>query len=196
MRTYGTRTVNAFDCKIWEAARATTAAITFFEPISINGVSYADGGTGWNNPTLRAIEEAGKIWPNRPFCCLLSVGTGLQKAVQLSDRSGKKSNSMKLFNKLAPKSTFKLDAATYCANALTDCEAIHHDACGRQSDGVVLDQTYFRWNVPHGLADVGLEEWNKIGDIKTITGAYMRLRELESRKIMVAQLLLNPRIAG
>jgi predicted acylesterase/phospholipase RssA len=37
MRTYDTRTANAFQAKIWEAGRATCAAPTFFEPVYIEG---------------------------------------------------------------------------------------------------------------------------------------------------------------
>lgn len=43
------------DCKIWEAARATSAAPTFFDPMvlkSVDGKDHrlVDGGLGFNNP--------------------------------------------------------------------------------------------------------------------------------------------------
>ncbi len=85
MRTYSTDIDDAFSARIWEAARATSAAPTFFEPITINGVKYGDGGTGWNNPTAEAIAEAHRKWPGRRIGCLLSLGTGLEEANQLSD---------------------------------------------------------------------------------------------------------------
>jgi hypothetical protein len=71
MRTYNTRTDDAFPARIWEAARATSATSSFFKPITIS-VRYREGGPGWNNPTMEAILEAHKIWPNRPIGCLLS----------------------------------------------------------------------------------------------------------------------------
>jgi len=58
LRIYGTATEDAFPGKIWEAARATAAAPTFFLPINVAGLTYGDGGTGWNNPTAEAINEA------------------------------------------------------------------------------------------------------------------------------------------
>src|ERR1700731_2295324 len=40
----------SFEATIWQAARATSAAPTFFAPVVIDDVRYADGGTGYNNP--------------------------------------------------------------------------------------------------------------------------------------------------
>jgi predicted acylesterase/phospholipase RssA len=57
MRSYGTPMDDAFPASIWEAARATTAAPTFFLPNRINNTSYGDGGVGWNNPREEAISE-------------------------------------------------------------------------------------------------------------------------------------------
>jgi hypothetical protein len=65
LRTYGTDEAGPFEGKIWEAARATSAAPTFFSPVQVAGIKYGDGGTGWNNPTREAIYEARIIWPNR-----------------------------------------------------------------------------------------------------------------------------------
>lgn len=39
------------DIKIWEAARATSAAPTFFGPITVGGFELIDGGMGANNPS-------------------------------------------------------------------------------------------------------------------------------------------------
>ncbi|KAI1441841.1 hypothetical protein F5Y02DRAFT_430764 [Annulohypoxylon stygium] len=50
------------DCKIWEAARATSAAATFFDPITIGRQKFVDGATGNNNPIRQ---------------CIVSVGTGV-----------------------------------------------------------------------------------------------------------------------
>lgn len=36
--------------KVWEAARATSAAPAYFEPIVVGGVKLVDGGLGANNP--------------------------------------------------------------------------------------------------------------------------------------------------
>jgi patatin-like phospholipase/acyl hydrolase len=86
LRTYDTATDRATPALIWEAARATSAALTYFAPITIDHVQYCDGGFGWSNPTEIAIAEAHNIWPNRPIGCLLSIGTGIEDAIQLDEK--------------------------------------------------------------------------------------------------------------
>lgn len=39
------------DWYIWQAARATSAAPHYFDSVKIDGVSYVDGGLGYNNPS-------------------------------------------------------------------------------------------------------------------------------------------------
>lgn len=38
------------DVKIWEAARATSAAPAYFAPITVGNYTLVDGGLGANNP--------------------------------------------------------------------------------------------------------------------------------------------------
>ncbi|KAF2477529.1 FabD/lysophospholipase-like protein [Lindgomyces ingoldianus] len=61
-RTYPVRALASANCRIWEAARATTAAPTFFKHIAIGG---------------KVLEEARNIFGNdRLVRCLISIGTG------------------------------------------------------------------------------------------------------------------------
>lgn len=43
------------DIKIWEAARATSAAPHYFVPMVINGDKLVDGGLKANNPALEYV---------------------------------------------------------------------------------------------------------------------------------------------
>lgn len=38
------------DLKIWEAARATSAAPAYFKRLIVGNDQFIDGGMGWNNP--------------------------------------------------------------------------------------------------------------------------------------------------
>jgi len=198
MRTYGIGTADAFPARIWEVARATTAAPTFFEPITIKGVTYGDGGTGWNNPTAEAIAEAHKIWSTRPIGCLLSIGTGLEKSIQLSYAEDGSSEGYRKFllQKLAPSASFQLEVARYCVASLTSCEKIHRDVSEQFRDRVIPHVNYFRFNVPQGLSDTGLDEYKKVGDIIALTENYMEHGEMDEQKKTVAKILLNPQLAG
>ena len=198
MRTYDTNTADAFPGRIWEAARATSAPLTFFQPITINRVQYGDGGTGWNNPTAEAMAEAHHIWPDRPIGCLLSLGTGLEGAIQLSEGNGELSQgvSRSLLEKLAPQTSFQLEIAEYCVASLTSCEKIHREVSEKYPERIVPNRNYFRFNVPQGMSKIRLEDWKKVGDIISLTEDYMDHGEILERKKTVARVLLNPQLAG
>jgi hypothetical protein len=198
MRTYGTNTADAFSAKIWEAARATSAAPTLFEQIIINGVTYSGGGTGWNNPTTEAIAEIYNIWPDRQIGCLLSIGTGLENAIQLNNINDGILFDVRaqLLRLLVPKTSFKLDVAKYCVDSLMSCEKIHRDVSTQFRDRIIPFKNYFRFNVPQGIFNIGLQEWKKVGEIIALSQNYMEHGEVEKWKITIANLLLNPQSAG
>ncbi|MEC8157777.1 MAG: patatin-like phospholipase family protein [Pseudomonadota bacterium] len=62
-----------------EAARATSAAPTYFEPAALEWAedsgTLVDGGVFMNSPSVSAYAEARKLFPDEPIA-LLSLGTG------------------------------------------------------------------------------------------------------------------------
>lgn len=64
---------------IWQCIRATSAAPTFFDPMTIKGVDYVDGGLLCNNPAIVALKEAKCLYPDRKVGILYSIGTGISK---------------------------------------------------------------------------------------------------------------------
>ena len=196
MRSYDCFAGVAFRARIWEVARATTAAPTFFLPIEIGDVTYGDGGTGYNNPTMEAMKEAHHIWPDSPIGCLVSIGTGLENALQLSESSQKISALARLvLEKTDPRSGFRLAVAEYCINCLTSCENVHR-AVAEHPEGSIADGNYFRLNVPQGLSKIGLDEWHKFGDIIALTNSYMMHGEMLKPKQTIAELLSKPQLAS
>ncbi|PHH53411.1 Vegetative incompatibility protein HET-E-1 [Ceratocystis fimbriata CBS 114723] len=73
-------------CKVWEVARATSAAVTLFDPIKLgrDGIEFIDASYGHNNPCEALISEAEKQFPGRRIM-ILSIGTGLGDVVEISD---------------------------------------------------------------------------------------------------------------
>ncbi|KND90485.1 Calcium-independent phospholipase A2-gamma [Tolypocladium ophioglossoides CBS 100239] len=66
------------DIKIWEAARATSAAPAYFAPITVGEYTLVDGGLGANNPLGWLWTELLAVFgPARATSCFLSIGTGL-----------------------------------------------------------------------------------------------------------------------
>lgn len=197
MRTYSSITSDPFEATIWEVARATSAAPTFFKSITIDGIEYGDGGTGWNNPAEEAINEAHRIWPRQPIACLVSLGTGLEDARQLRDQNGQVKDSFvrKLFQRAAPRQAFQIAVAEYCVNSLTSCETVHQRLNEHPARHGLAD-SYFRLNVPQGMSQIGLEEWNKVKDIKSLTTEYMETGDCYRMKQRIAKVLLNPQSIG
>ncbi|KAH6666894.1 acyl transferase/acyl hydrolase/lysophospholipase [Halenospora varia] len=192
LRTYGNDEAGPFEGRIWEAARATSAAPTFFSPVQVADIKYGDGGTGWNNPTREAMYEASVIWPNRPIGCLISLGTGEELPLQLVEVENlPRTGFMRtyVFNKVAPKQSFLVEVAKYCKDSLTSCKTVHDDVL-RNQDRDGIRGRYFRFNTP-GMGNIGLEEWSRIPDMIALTETYMESPSTRDLKLQAAGVLIR-----
>jgi ankyrin repeat protein/predicted acylesterase/phospholipase RssA len=141
------------DCKIWEACRATSAATTFFDPIQIGecGQRFIDGASSYNNPIQRAYSEARNLWPGRETF-LLSIGTGNAPGLPFKGNIKAFVESMK--------------------KIVTETEQTANDFYNSHRE--LADKSlYFRFNVVHGLAHIGLQEYRKVGLITEATRTYV-----------------------
>jgi len=101
------------ECKIWEAARATSAAPTFFKRIEIGRAQpFIDGGVGRNNPSWAVLDEANTLFGARPIGCLVSIGAGQVEAISIR-RPG-------FFQQIIP-----TDVVVALKAIATDCEDTH-----------------------------------------------------------------------
>lgn len=68
------------DYYVWQAARATSAAPTFFPAAKFssepNSPVFIDGGVYINNPALALLIQAKDLYPNKQKFLLISLGTG------------------------------------------------------------------------------------------------------------------------
>jgi predicted acylesterase/phospholipase RssA len=136
-------------CKIWQACRATSAATTFFDPILIGptGRRFIDGGILENNPINQVLKEARGVWPNREFV-LISIGTG-------SAPSGSFGGTL-------------LEIIHRMKDIVTETERTNQTFLAANRP-MVESRQVFRFNVLHGLEDVGLQEHREIGRIEDAT---------------------------
>ncbi|CVK94922.1 related to calcium-independent phospholipase A2 [Fusarium mangiferae] len=147
--------VNATIC---QAARATSAATTFFNPVSIEGMKFVDGALGANNPVDQVEEEAMEIWcPStgnlQPLAkCFISIGTGRLPTYNIDDRVDKFIGAL--------------------AKMATDAEKIAEASIKRWRQHLEQGR-YFRFNVDHGLQTVGMKEYRKKREIQTATDRYL-----------------------
>lgn len=159
LRSYSIPQKPDIHATICQAALATSAATSFFNPVYIGVRKFADGGLGANNPVDEVEGEASDIWcPKtgnlKPLVkCFVSIGTG---------KPGVKAVEEKM-----PKFFFRtvIDLATqteYTERKFIDKWRQHFKE-GR----------YFRFNVDQGLQNVGLAEYREQGAIEAATYSYL-----------------------
>ena len=154
---------------IWQAARATSAASGFFDPISIgqHGQEYVDAGLGCNNPVDEVWTEAQDIWSPEGedlaalVKCFISIGTGNPGTSPIEN------GALKMFSK-----TLKEIA--------TETEKTA-DLFAKRNRGLFFHERYFRFNVDQGLQSVGLEEYKKEKDIVSATTHYMESLQMQTQ---------------
>ena len=163
-RTYRVHKHTSANCAIWEAARATTAAPTFFERIYIAEPGqikeeFIDPGLGCNNPVLEVLDEAAAIFGDtRRLGCIVSIGTGHPGTIGLAKPT--------TFQKILP--TQLVDVLKMIA---TDCQKTARSMDRRFAN---VSDVYFRLDAVHGVGTIHLEEWKKMGDVISRTRGYMQ----------------------
>lgn len=138
-------------CTIWKVARATSAATTFFKPVTIgrDDIEFIDAAFGCNNPCEVLIEEAERQFPSREKLCVLSIGTGLGDVVEIRDR-------------------------------LSIIEALQKMTTSSKSVAMRLDSKYgdggeyYRFNVEQGLKDITLSDWERSSTISAHTHNHLQ----------------------
>lgn len=156
LRSYETSWNVMDDCLIWQACLATSAAPTFFPPVMIGKppIAYIDGGLGNNNPIRSLMDEVAHTWPERQIGCIVSIGTGVPE----SNDVGR--NIQKLVQTLKEISV--------------DTEKVAREVKEEMRLKYPNFDTYFRFNVQHGLGQVKLEEWNDLDRVKVVTQDYLQ----------------------
>ncbi|KAJ4291720.1 hypothetical protein N0V90_009615 [Kalmusia sp. IMI 367209] len=151
---------------IIQVALATSAAPQFFDRVNIDDVIYLDGALGANNPVKQVASEAADIWFEEEgdpglqtnIKCFLSIGTGHPGVNPVKDEKAFKFLSTTLVQMATDTQQTASEFADFWRGPLDN---------GR----------YFRFDVQHGLQEVGLEEYKKKGDIQSMTRSYLAERE-------------------
>ncbi|WYZ41925.1 hypothetical protein EsH8_V_000820 [Colletotrichum jinshuiense] len=166
-----------FDCKIWQAGRATCAIGLAFKPIQIGQSVFHDDGAGTFNPAPEALDEAVvNEWPGREVGVFLSVGTGRRP-------KGSDANSQMWYEGFLGEFA---DARRKLISKIEGCETIHEqmrkDHLLKRNVNV---ENYYRLNVEVGVGEFGMNEWHRLAEISTSTRQYLR-REVEQKMIQGA----------
>ncbi|KAG6883910.1 hypothetical protein C0993_002892 [Termitomyces sp. T159_Od127] len=160
-RTYQVNANQGYNCTVVEAARATTAAPRLFKPVSISsgGVSetFVGASLGYSNPTNLVLKEAVAVFGlSQPVACFVNIGAGHPGHV-----SWEHNNALgQLLHQLA-----------------TNCEAQAEDF---MENYLQIPGLFYRLSVDQGLQKIAIDDWNKLGEIKTHSLAYLQ-------KVKIAQ---------
>jgi hypothetical protein len=131
---------------------------------------FVDGGLGGNNPIDQVLGEVYNLYRNEDISCIISIGTG-------------KLNPARYKTNYIPK-----DLIQTLIGISTNCEAMEVFYARQFQD---VDDLYFRFNVEHGLQDVDLDDWNRLGEVRTFTRDYLRGPNETRRLKLVARILHN-----
>jgi patatin-like phospholipase/acyl hydrolase len=218
-RAYSGDDIRPSKCPLWHAARATSAAPSFFKPMCVEpprpGIIYVDGGLGYNNPAEVALDEARRVWPENKHFCLVSIGTGRPNAVKIVDSTnidGDIDAQRSVFEKIRshipnivnhipgwrtaknfPPGVFAIiKMASALAKMTTDSEAVNERIQGAaESHDIDKSLAYFRFSVDRDVGDIGLGDWKKAGDMATHTQAWMSQHVVRKQKKNCIERLIN-----
>lgn len=167
LRSYDSRREPApeFDCRIWEAGRATCAIGLAFKPIQIGQSVFHDDGPGDFNPSIFTLDEAVvNEWPGRDVGVFVSVGTGKRP-------KGSDENSTMWYEGFLGEFA---EARRRLISKIEGCEKIHEymkrEHLGRRGVNI---ENYYRLNVEVGVGEFGMNEWHRLADISTNTRRYL-----------------------
>ncbi|XP_029578896.1 calcium-independent phospholipase A2-gamma isoform X1 [Salmo trutta] len=122
--------------QMWQAVRASSAAPGYFQEFPLHSDIHQDGGLILNNPCALAVHESRLLWPNQPYQCVLSLGTGRYDNAK---RSPGTSTSLRA-------------KINHLICSATDTEGVH-----TLLDDLLAPDVYFRFN-PMLSAEVSLDE--------------------------------------
>jgi hypothetical protein len=178
---------------IWQVARATTAAPTYFEPMKIREEKFLDGGFGTqaNNPSWYAFIEVSQMHGSEKAIALTcSIGTGIPKKItpflQNNSLIGKYKN-----------------LKHYTVATASDSEMTHSTMMQYTNQ---IGINYERFNVEGDISDIDLGEWKikelkhpkrrvnvTLATIEQATNAYLQQADVRRRLARVAETLVQSR---
>jgi hypothetical protein len=208
-RSYDGQGHQASKCAIWQAARATSASPTFFQPIIIDvpepGAMFVDG---YNNPSELTITEAQLLWSPETPPCLVSIGTGQQRHVTLLNSNKSHSTVVQDDGNVEPSDLEPIvHPFQRFRNRLNKSDAPRNliglrpvDMAERVHQGLLSrsftlnDFRYFRFNIQQGLDADRLADWENMDKLSPIAARYLTEGEQKIRLELCVELLMSSRV--
>ncbi|KAG9733973.1 hypothetical protein KCU73_g10901, partial [Aureobasidium melanogenum] len=154
---------------IWQAARATSAAPTSFERLEIGTNEFIDGGMGSNNPSKALLNETQRLFRqdhDRTLACIISIGTGVPKRIDLA-----KLNGFGL--------TYIKDLVKALSGMATNCQEITEEMTAVFK---ATPSVYICFDVEQGLQDVRMNSYEDLNIIRANSQSYL-MKDAQQEKL-------------
>ncbi|KAG5351242.1 hypothetical protein C0989_007302 [Termitomyces sp. Mn162] len=173
-RSYEVRANQGYNCTVVEAARATTASPGFFKAVSIGSggmdEEFIGAHLGHNNPTRFVLEEAELVFgASQPVACIVSIGAGHPGCVSWVSTNSFTSEFMKVL----------FDISTSCEASVETLVKQYKNVPG----------IFYRLNVDQGLQKMALDDWNRLGEIKSHSVSYLHKAEITQKVDSIVECL-------
>lgn len=184
---------------IWEAARATSAAPTFFEPLilpSDNNSQWVDGGLIVNNPAEQILQEVKKLWgePEQRFDLkriglFLSIGTGVAEDISLQGG---------FLNDISTRMRLPSTLLKAIVTRTFDCEGVNQKMYSHFGELPRTEKRYHRFST-EGIRDIVFYDYKKMPTIKERTLNYLnggeRQEGLDQCALQAISVFVDPLLA-
>ncbi|CUA74258.1 Kinesin light chain [Rhizoctonia solani] len=161
-RSYPVTTNPGPNCAIWQVLRATIAHPELFKGIDIVDSSvpqsFVGGDIGCSNPLAHVLSEVERVWPKRQVSCIVSIGAGHTRTIQM------------------PKSSWwhRTQDIIVMKDMATDSERVAEEMSLRFQ---ITSGVYFRFNVDQGMQDMKSGSWEKLGEAVQHARSYLQKNE-------------------
>ncbi|PWW79809.1 FabD/lysophospholipase-like protein [Tuber magnatum] len=194
LRTYPRPTTSLQEtCPIWAAGRATTAAPLYFPPMKLVTppsplpTDFFDGGMKNNNPIAEVKDEMFLAHRVESPRCVLSIGTGY-----LTNATGDQG----FWTRLAKWATGGFGYLGWTLLDLATNTQAKHLEILREAKYAQFRENYVRLNVPGKLANVEIERWDRMEEMRHLTEAYLATEEAKTEVRRCVEMLKDGRNFG
>ena len=203
---------NNFVCKVCDAARATSAAPTFFPVMRIEDRFFSDGGLGNNNPSFAiyfhytraerkkstkpmaaSATSAPQFSPHGDLDCSRVRFTNLGTGAKVDEvMPGKRDRLAGLIPGFIRKGVFLKQTLTEIAvNSEEKAEVMRHF---QYLNPNIIE--YERFDANHGVSNIKLDNYNALGDIREKTEQYLEEQETKELLEEVGSAIANDYLQG
>ncbi|KAJ1304319.1 hypothetical protein OPQ81_005479 [Rhizoctonia solani] len=167
LRSYRVDVDPSPDCTIRDALHATMAHPDLFKSIDIGELglkrSFVGGEIGCSNPIVHVLSEVKRLYPDRHVACILSVGAGHARTIQVPDPS-------------PLQRIFRTRDVVVMKQMVTDGERVAEEMEARFK---ATSEVYFRFNVDQGMQSMLPGCWEQLAEVSEHTKCYLHKPTIE-----------------